>query len=145
MKSALWYFAGNFAPVPNTRPVGDPAPTSTTGGRQPGAVAADDVEGLAAGAEDDAVRAVLAVADEGAEQSHLVEAVVPLRGPRPVQPRLLAAADDGVQAAEGVQQPLGAAELHVEPLGRGGLAVVREGDAGEFAVLVGGDEPARVV
>ena len=112
-------------------------------------VAADDVERLAVGAEEDRVRAVLAAAVDLAQQLDLVEHVVAVGVADAVQPAARTCrprVDDDVQAVERPEQALGLADRRrrsSRPWCRSALPPIGgRRDAVELAVLVGDDEPA---
>ena len=112
--------------------------------RQLGRVAADDVERLAVRGEDDRVHAVLAAALDLAEQLDLVVAVVAVGVAHAIEAVGAPLVHHHVEAVEGVEQPVGAGEVHADRLGldRRAAARGRRRHAIELAVLVRGDEPA---
>jgi hypothetical protein len=110
-----------------------------------GVVAVDDVEGFLVGGEEDGVGAVFAAALDAAELVGLVELVVAVGVAE--APESLAAGlfvDHDVEAVEGVEEAVGAADFGREffDFGGGGGADRGGGHPVEAAVLVAGEDSA---
>ena len=112
--------------------------------RQLGRVAADDVERFAVRGEDDRMHAVLAAAPDLAEELDLVVPVVAIGVAHAIEAVGAPLVHHHVKAVEGVEQPVGAGEVHSDRLGldRTATARGRRRHAIELAVLVRGDQPA---